>query len=200
MGEDAVRGTEAQTYDAAESISIGFADRIGELEEEMANFENEAAEMENMQMTQTPQNAPAAGTENTITPEALQAAVATARSESATAERGRIQAVLESEPAKTRQSSATKLAFNPKLASLSSADLIEMLADLPEDKASASTPAPVTPAKPAALTPFEQAMGTSGNPQIGAEAEGSETLDANAEVNSILAAFSKVTGRPRKTA
>lgn len=196
MEEGAVRATEALTYDAEEAIGIGFADRIGELEEAMATFESEAAEMENVQMTQTPQNTPVAGTENTITAEALQAAVSTARTDAATAERSRIQAVLESEPAKNRRASATKLVFNPKLANLSAEDLTEMLADLPEEKAEGSGAAPEGQAPTGGQSPFDAAMNGTPNPGITAEGEGEgKPRDV---ASAILTDFSRATGRTRR--
>lgn len=207
MEDAAVRATEALTYDAQEAISVGFADRVGEVEDEMLVFQNEVAEMENETMTTKPQNAPAATSEDTIAKAAHDQAVASARTEGATeganAERTRIKAILDSDAAKTRPQSATKLAFNDKLAALSAEDVVSMLADLPEEKAEApaSTPAPApAPAATGNVTPFEAAMNQSGNPNVGAETTGTETGSPQAEADNILGALAAATGVQRKRA
>lgn len=46
MEEDAIRATEALTYDAEEAIEVGFADRIGALEEELVVYTTELNEDE----------------------------------------------------------------------------------------------------------------------------------------------------------
>lgn len=46
MEEDAIRATEALTYDADEAIEVGFADRIGALEEELVVYTTELNEDE----------------------------------------------------------------------------------------------------------------------------------------------------------
>lgn len=46
MEEGAIRATEALTYDAEEAIEVGFADRIGALEEELVVYTTELAETE----------------------------------------------------------------------------------------------------------------------------------------------------------
>lgn len=210
MEDEAVRATEALTYDAQEAISIGFADRVGEVEDEMLIFQNEVAEMENETMTTKPQNAPAATSEEkgTKDDQFVQQAVASARAEGvtegATSERGRIKAILDSDAAKTRPQSATKLAFNDKLSALSAEDVVSMLADLPEEKAQTPTnpnPAP-EPAKAAAgnVTPFEAVMHQSGNPNVGAEATAPEPGSPQAESDTILGALAAASGMNRKSA
>lgn len=204
MEDEAVRATEALTYDAQEAISVGFADRVGEVEDEMLVFQNEVAEMENETMTTKPQNAPAATSEETVTKAAHDQAVASARAEGttegATAERTRIKAILDSDAANTRPQSATKLAFNDKLAALSADDVVSMLADLPEEKA--EVPAAQTPAPAASgtVTPFEAAMSQSGNPNVGAESNTTEPGSPQAESDNILGALAAATGVNRKRA
>lgn len=208
MDEEAVRATEALTYDAQEAISVGFADRVGEVEDEMLVFQNEVAEMENETMTTKPQNAPAATSEETIARAAHESALANATAEAtnagANAERTRIKAILDSDAAKTRPQSATKLAFNDKLAALSADDIVAMLADLPEEKAeapAAETPAPApAPAATGTVTPFETMMTQTGNPNVGAESAATEPGSPQAESDNILGALAAATGVQRKRA
>lgn len=206
MDDSAVRATEALTYDAEDGIEVGFADRLGALEDEMAIFADEA-EIGDEQMAD----------KITYTQEQYDAAVSAARTEGETAGKAagvvegkaagvaeasaaattRMNAVLDSEEGKKRP----KAAVNSLKTSMSAEEAIAFLATLDEEK-------PVATGKPAAkteLTPFEQAMG-SNNPEVGAEGgeggEGGEGEDANATSNSILAAFAAQSGikKPAKAA
>lgn len=51
MSEDAVRATEALVYDADESLTVGFADQIGNFEDEIAAFAVEARQSGERRMT-----------------------------------------------------------------------------------------------------------------------------------------------------
>lgn len=205
MEEDAVRATEALTYDSSEAVPIGFADRIGEIEEEMAIFQEEVADMENETMTQKTQTTPTGSTEGTFTQaqldaavaSAVEAATATATAAGAAAATTRIKAIMECDEAKKRPATATALAFNPKLASLSAEDVAEMMVGMPEEKAEAAS----TDDAATGNTPFDDTMSKTGNPGVGAETgKGSGTGEAT-DASAILNDLATATGAKRaKTA
>lgn len=153
MSEEDVRATEALTYDAEDSISRGFADRVATLNDELAAFEAELAAAGEIRMP--PENA-----STMFTQDQMNAAVAAARQEATaaavTAERARITAVLSSEPAKARPKAALALALKSDLGADA---LASVLADLPEEKAEA--------AAPPAGTGFDRMMDATGNPNVG---------------------------------
>lgn len=162
MEDATVRDTKALTYDAEDSITVGFADKIGTLEEEMVVFEDEVAAAKDEQMS--------------FTQEQMDAAVATARSEGAqagkvegkaegvTAERTRIKAIIGSEDGKKRPKAALTLALN---SGDPTENVLATLAELPEEKAETTT------APAATQTPFQTAMESTPNPVVGAVAPGS---------------------------
>lgn len=135
MGEDAVRATKALTYDAQDSIAVGFADRQGALDEEIVAYATEATQMENEQMT-------------TYTQEQYDAAVASARTEGATtaraeghaagvkAERDRVSAIMGSDEAKKRPAAAQALADS----GIEADAAISALGRMPEEKAQEQNP------------------------------------------------------------
>lgn len=195
MDEQAVRGTEALTYDARDSLEVGFADAVNEEDEVIAAF---AATMQSewmMARNQT-QNPEASDAPATVELSVHETAVAQARAEGtksgATAERDRLKTVLSSEEATKRPKTAASLAFNPKLADLSAADMIAMLADMPEEKAAAPA------AEPAAsgANPFVAAMDADGTPGVGAET----ASDMASPAAQILGSFRLATGSKPKAA
>lgn len=202
MEESAIRDTEALTYDSSEAIQVGFADRIGTIEEEMAIFSEEAASQENEYMT-TKSKTPASTEEgqNNITQEQMDAAAATATAEGATAEKARINAILDSDEGKVRPRAALGAALKTDL---STEQAVAFLATLPEEKveetpASTASPAPA-PAKTATQSSgFNAAMETTGNPEVGAE---SEVTGSSEKVTSdqMLDALASVTGKRRRAA
>jgi signal peptide peptidase SppA len=135
MEEKAVRATEALTYSAQEALDVGFADRIGRVDDEITAFEASSTQQEDDDMAETPK---------AQTPTITDADVTKARTEGhaagVTAERARINAVLASDAAKARPKTAAKLALGDKFAALDAETLIEMLAELPEEKAEAPAP------------------------------------------------------------
>lgn len=192
MGEDAVRGTEALTYDATDSISEGLADRIGALDEELVIFANEVtADEEDEQMS--------------ITQEQLDQAVATARAagiedgkklgmaEGATAERARVSAIMGSEEAKERPAAARALAD----AGVSVDQAKVALAAMPvEGKA----PAPKGGEQPKGKgqTAFERMM-AGGNPEVGATVEGDDGNGQKTDAQVVNGIFGSVGMAPVKT-
>lgn len=152
--EEAVRATEALTFSAEEAVSIGFADDVKAIDEALAGFSGFSATPGEIVMSDdTIKQQEAAQVDEA----ALESARAEGRTEGATAERERIQAILGCDEAKTRSALANHLAMNTDQ-SVESAKGI--LAASPEDK-------PAEPEK-AAKTPFEEAM-EKDNPDIHAE-------------------------------
>lgn len=174
MEEGDVRGTEALTYDATDSISEGLADRVGALEEELVVFANEvAAEEEDEQMS--------------FTQEQLDAAVAQARTagveegkklgmtEGATAERTRVSAIMDSDEGKKRPVAARALAD----AGIAAEAAVTALKAMPEEKA--ETPKDEPKGKTKGQTAFERMM-AGGNPEVGANVEGDDEPKGDAAV------------------
>ena len=175
MEDQAVRDTEALTFDAADSVANGFADGIGALDEEMAVFVNEVAEAESEQMT-------------TYTQEQYDAAVASARAEGSKegqkAEAARFTAITGSDEGKKRP----KAAMAAYTAGLSAEQAAAMLAGLDEEKAAAPEAPKPTEGKGQAQSGFDKAMGQTKNPQVGADA-GDEGKDDNmSAADSLFAA------------
>lgn len=207
MDEKAVRDTEALTYDANEAITIGFADRIGALDEEMVIFSEEATATEDEQMAdKTTTDA------KTVDQATHDKAVTDARAEGATAERARISGILASDEGKARPKAAMSLAMKT---GMSVEEAKSVLADMPEEKAEAPAKddkaktegddkAKGEGGKPTASgkkTPFEAAMDKSDNPNVGADGDDDEeqTDDAKASA-SILADYAGATGITKKSA
>lgn len=208
MDEKAVRDTEALTYDAEDGIAVGFADRLGALEDEMALFaEDTSAGDEQMA--------------NTYTQEQYDAAVAAAKTEGhaagkaegvkegttagAKAAQDRMDAILGSDEAKTRP----KAALRAVKTSMSAEEATAFLKDLPEETAAkAEEPAAELgpDGKPKAKTVgdkttasdhFSAAMGKD-NPEVGGVDaggdqgnQGDKTQD---NVNAILGAYGGAAG------
>lgn len=200
MDEDAIKETEALTYDAEDSIEIGFADRIGSLEDEMIAFTEEVAEAEDIQMTtKTPTNPVADATQTeTVAKATYDADVASATTSGETAgrqaEKERATAILGSDAGKARPKAALSAVLNTDM---TVDQATAFLADLPEEaKATAETPKAETPK---AKTPFEEAMNADGQPNVGATAESTGGEEAS-KADSIIADFQSLTGVGKKRA
>lgn len=131
MDEQAIRDTEALTFSAPDALSIGLADKIGAFDDALADFSaslNPNVGDETMaDFTQADiDNAVAAATANHA------AALATARTEGATAERERISTILASDEAKDRPKAALSLALK---GGMDAAATASVLGDLPVEKA-----------------------------------------------------------------
>jgi signal peptide peptidase SppA len=179
MSEDAVYGTEAMTYDAEESVDIGFADNIESTETALAQFA-QALDMEKRHM---PAN------ENSIAISFTEADVAAARAEGhasgraegiaegASAEKTRIIAILNSEEAKVRPFAAMAAALET---------------DMPADKATAflsklPAEAKASVGEPKSAGGFNAAMDATQNPNVGANVDaGGEDDDEESRVMSLI--------------
>lgn len=166
MDEEAVKDTKALTYDAEDSITVGFADRIGALDEEMVIFKDEVAAAEDEQMSITQEQMDAAVA--TARAEGVQAGKVEGKAEGVTAERTRIKAIIGSEDGKKKPKAALTLALN---SGDPTENVLATLAELPEEKAEAA------PAATTTTTPFAAAMDGTPNPQVGAVAPGGTEED-----------------------
>jgi signal peptide peptidase SppA len=161
MDVQAIRDTEASTYDAKNAMAHGLVDSIATPSEAMANFVSTIDErMAGM------------ATDNQA---AIDAAVNAARAEergiATTAARTRISAILACAEAKDRPKLAQHIALNTDQ-SVEEAQGI-LAASAVETAPVAATPAPAAaPAAvaPAGQAPFAVAMVATGNPNVGAEA------------------------------
>lgn len=188
--EKAVQDTEALTFDAQDSVANGFADRVGAFEDEMVAFSKAMTDQEGEQLmtTETKPTEPTGFTQAQVDT-MLAAARTEAHAAGVTAERERRESILGSDVAKTRPVAAA--AFVKK--GLDSAMALELLADMPEEKA--TTPTTVTTVQPKALTPFEKQM-AAGNPEVGAD--GGEDLgqsDDDKAINAIVGAAKAYHGK-----
>jgi signal peptide peptidase SppA len=193
MDEQAVRDTEALTYDASNALDVGFADRIGSMQSAMAAYREAATE--GTKMATTPKTPAAENEGGQITQAQLDSATETAKAEGvaegASGERERINAIIGSDEGKARPKAAMSAALKTDM----SVDQAKaFLADLPEEKA--ETPAPKEDAQDApAPTPFAQQMD---GPGVGAELEGGNG-DADAGggedmVGQMLGNYGRMTG------
>jgi signal peptide peptidase SppA len=130
LSADAARATEARTFIGVEAISLGLADRIGTLDQVVADLSTQR------RPSGGPRNRQRTKMENeTITPAAHAAAVTTARAEGAAGERERIRSILTCEEAKGREAQAQTLALDMNL---SAEDARKVLATSPKASAGPS--------------------------------------------------------------
>lgn len=196
MEEQAVRDTEALTYDATDAIGIGFADAIGTLEDELAS--QAATEESQMAIAPTKTKTPAAASneDGQYTQADMDAAVAEARSEGEaagqSAERERINGILGCEEAKDRPAAA-QMAVS---AGMTVEAAQEQLAKMPKETPQAAAPQePEENADAPAPTPFAQVME---GPGVGADVSGGGSGSDGSEpdaASQILVAYSAQTGR-----
>lgn len=186
MEDAAVRKTEALTYDGDEAVKVGFADKLGTLDEELVLFANECdhsgdGDMAIDNITRAEHDAAVTA----ATASGKTAGIAEGTAAGTTAERTRVKAVLALPEAEKRQKAALHTALNSDM-SVESAKLF--LAGLDEEKAAA----PVKTNKDASH--FEQHMNKDKQPNISA-GEGDDAGDGNGEqtseqkANGILAAY-----------
>lgn len=179
MEEQAVRDTEALTYDASEAVEVGFADKIGTLEEEIAADHDGAAQTEDERMSFTQEQMDAAV--SAAHAEGVAEGKAQGVTEGMTAERDRVTAIMGSEEAKTRPAAAQMMVDLGVDADKASAQL----GKLPEEKATAPGG---TDAPKGKTTPFEDAMNNSGNPMVGDDAGGNDDTQMSVADNIFASA------------
>lgn len=184
LSAEVVKATEAQCFMPAEAVSIGFADRVGPMDESFMAF---VAEFE----TQTGVYAMAEKPE-AISQSALDAAVASARADGRTAERERIATILGSEEAKTRPAAAQMLAFDTDK---DAASALVSLGKLPSE---VKSEAPVVEAPKGAGVPqqlFTAAMDQTMNPALGAD-KGANAPDSTEDKIARRSALLRSSGMP----
>lgn len=164
MDEQAIRDTEALTFNAPDALSNGLADKIGGFDDALADFSasldpHEGDETMADHLTQADIDA-AVTTATANHP----AEVAAARAEGATAERTRINAILASDAGKARPKAALSAALKTDM-TVEQAEAF--LADLPAESAQAEEPA----AGGVGAAVFGAAMDGTQNPNVSA-AEG----------------------------
>lgn len=194
MSDADVRATEALDFTAAEAVDNGLADSIAPLDDAVAAFNADLSHADEQGEDSMTSTAPAAAAATNAS--AIAAAKADGMTEGhaagkiegvkdgATAERGRISAILGSEEAKGRETLAKHLAFDTEM----SADAAKtMLGKAAKEVAEAPTDA------------LAAAMNGVKNPKVGADTDPNQTDDqkASALASSIVTAFR---GKPASAA
>lgn len=175
MSDDAVRGTEADVYDAEESIEVGFADRIGDFRTELASLG--AVNTRGIAMSKE------------IETPTIDAAKV--ESDARVAERKRFGAVLASEHYAGREALATHLLNSTEM----SAEQIE--ATLAVSPKATEAAAPETVAAPGKRDHFAEAMAKQGTPGVQADDTGEAEPTAASVSSTILADYRASGGRVR---
>lgn len=168
IDEGAVRATEALTYGADEAVSKGLADTAGPIEDAIVAYATSISEEgdEIMSFTQEQLDDAVA----TATATATEEGHAIGLAEGAAAERARITAIIGSDEGKKRPTMAMKMATGDKFASLDADTIVEMLADMPEESASAPDPN-AQKTKEDLANDFATAMDKADHPNAGAPSE-----------------------------
>jgi signal peptide peptidase SppA len=221
LGEDDVRATEALTYDAEDAIEVGFADRIGELEEELIIYADEVGETGDEYMAIPQGNVtgqkPGADQATGYTEEQMTAAIAAAKAEGkvegikegtaagATAERERATAIRALPEAEGKPAAVNMLVEMGATVDQSKTQLAKMPAETvakvePEKKPEATNNAQTQQQRE--KSHFDEHMSKTPNPEIGPDKDDDGDKDsATTHMNSIRAATMKATGeRPKQAA
>lgn len=166
LDEQAVRNTEAQTFMAAEALSNGLADKIGSLDDALADF---SASL-NPEQGDEPMADITQADHETALAAARTEATAAGQKEGASAERTRISAILNSEEGKARPTSALAAAMDTDLSAEAACAFLAKLPEEPKAGAAAANPSAGAP-----KGMFEAAMNGSANPDLtGDGGEGEE--------------------------
>lgn len=178
MDETAVRATEADVFMSQESVENGLADEVGPFMDALAAFA--------VSLSQPEREIEMSNENNAVDQAAHLKAVADAKSEGltegkatgltegASAERQRIKGIMDSDEAKKRPVAAQAAAMDTDM----SVDAAKaFLAKLPEEGAAQSAAAPKEAPKAAAASAFENAMASTGNPDLGAQEDSVEEED-----------------------
>lgn len=181
MDEAEVRATEALTFNAADSLSVGLADAIGSMEEAMAAFSAKVNTNQGSNTMTTPNEDVTAKIEAAKT-EAKAAGKAEGMKEGtaagAKAERERITGIMSAPEAAKRQASALKIATTTDMTVEQASGL---LAGLPEEATKATNEA------------FVKAMNEGKNPEVGADGGSTETADMSG-VDTMIADYKAAGG------
>ena len=190
LSVDAVKATEAQTYDADDAVTLGLIDAVQTPSKAVASYLDELSgstdEIKELAMG-TPENKQASADQ------AQQADTAAIASAARTAERERMAGIMNSDEAKGKSALANHLALNTDM-SVDAAKAV-LTAAAPEQAPVAATPAAPAAAAPAA-SPFADAMGKTDNPEVGAGDAGAtgDNQGEKSAASAILADQSRATG------
>jgi ClpP class serine protease len=183
IDEKDVRATEALTFSADEAVSKGLADSVGSLEDAIAAFAADMSNRKDEKMSYTKEQLDAAVAEASAT------AKIEGVKEGASAERSRISAIVNSEAGAKRPKAALKMATNEKFAAVDGAAIVEMLAELPEEKAQV---ADAPKGKEGAAADFAAHMDNAQHPQAGAMSEVSAEDQRKARLRAAAAAAGRL--------
>lgn len=164
LDEASVRDTEADSFGSREAVENGLADRVGNLGSLSANAENSLEQEDDTMSKDTTAVDQAAHTAavDAARTEGLEAGKAEGMALGATAERERIQTIMDSDEAKSRPAAARQVAMHTDMSAEAAASF---LAGLPEEAKAAPKE---TASAPKGGNAFENAMNATGNPNLGA--------------------------------
>lgn len=160
MEPEAIRNTQAQSYDAEEALALGLIDDIAMPSKAVSAFLTELSGSTTNEETAMSTETTQPGAQATTTDDA-QTATANARRD----ERARVSAITGSEAAKANPTLANHLAFNTDMSAVE-AEGILAAAKPAESAAAPATTTVATVAKPNA---FAAAMNSSAQPEVGAD-------------------------------
>lgn len=179
MEEKEVRGTEARIFRADDAMSLGFIDAIATPSEAVRAFLGEPSGS----TSQPEEKEDTMSQQTTASPDAAAQAAAEAR----TAERARVDGILNCEAAKGREDLANHLALKTDM-SVEAASGILAASPKKEAAAPAQTPA-------AQGAGFKEAMTQTGNPNVGADNAGKGGGEEMSAAQRILADQAAVYGK-----
>ena len=190
LSAEAVAATEAQTYDADEALTLGLIDAVQTPAKAVAAYLNElSGSTDQQEFTMTKQtNQPGAESGSTRDEAAIS-------QDARKAERERMAGIMNCEEAAGRAKLANHLALNTDM-SIDDAKLV--LAAAAPEAAPAAAAATEPEKTKAEASPFDKAMASGKNPEVGAgtgEAEEGDTGKGASAASRILAAQRAATGR-----
>jgi signal peptide peptidase SppA len=188
MQVQAVRDTDANTFTAPDAVKVGLADRIGPLDNAMADFMADIKEDGVSTMSKTNE----ATFNQAQVDEAVEAAKATAFAqgkaegfaEGSKSERSRISEILGSEEGKTRPKAAMATAMKTDQ---SVEDAKAFLGDLPAETAQTSTEGEGGGTQ--ANSAFMDAMNNGKQPEVGGGDGGGQELDHGAQMSALANSY-----------
>jgi signal peptide peptidase SppA len=208
MEEEAVRDTKALTYDAEEAIEVGFADRIGALEEELVVYTTELADNgDEFMATQgnvTGQKPEGQNAEQGYTKAQLDAAIAEAKAEGhaegVKAEQARQSEIRALEEGKDKPMAVQMVIDLGASTEAAKAQLSKMPVEVAAKTEPQKTEGKNGAGDKAQRNPFEEAMNTTDNPNVSANAgTGGETGDKAADqTNELLTNYARAQGKEHK--
>lgn len=184
-----IRATEASTFTASQATSNGLADTIGSLDDAVAAFAAELSNRKKGTITMSGQTKTETVVDQAAVDSARAEGFAAGKAEGFTAGeasmRTRIEAVINSDDGKKRPAMALKMAVGEKFAAIDASTLISMLADLPEEKGSASTGGDKPTEENKTGRNFNAAMDGAQNPDLGVAGDSDSAGDVSRAQRSL---------------